>query len=129
MEKKIIQQKTIKAKIQNFVAFFLALFIIVSASMFFVLQNNQNTCPQAGNPENQFEISKKPDGLEKNNEEETEAGPDAERKYFEKWHEPFGTVLAPSMLKGIWNDINKMPRMTETSSQLNQWTMVGPNGV
>jgi photosystem II stability/assembly factor-like uncharacterized protein len=123
-----MKHKKVNSKIYYFVSLFLIL-LIISASLFFISQKYQTVNEPAENLKNQIEVTENSERSNMSSEgEETESGPETEKKYFEKWHEPYGSVIEPAMLKGIWKDINKMPRMTQTSGGVNQWTTIGPNG-
>jgi photosystem II stability/assembly factor-like uncharacterized protein len=60
------------------------------------------------------------------NEEESD-DPNTERKFFEQWHEPYGTVLEPDHMDRIWRDIKSLPdERSMNPLPVNSWGCVGP---
>jgi hypothetical protein len=61
---------------------------------------------------------------------EKKEGPELEREYFKRWHEPYGNVLEPAQMNQIWQDINRLPKETELNQlPVNSWGCIGPFGM
>ncbi|MBS1519087.1 MAG: hypothetical protein JSS91_13455 [Bacteroidetes bacterium] len=56
-------------------------------------------------------------------------GPEGEKKYFERWHYPYGAVLPEELIENMWTEINSMPEETQSGDAVtNSWRMIGPYG-
>jgi photosystem II stability/assembly factor-like uncharacterized protein len=65
------------------------------------------------------------------------SNPNLERRYFARWHTPYGTVLDPSVVGSIRNAVRGLPSERQAVSHpgtsglaaANSWVPVGPNGM
>jgi photosystem II stability/assembly factor-like uncharacterized protein len=82
-----------------------------------------------------IEISEKDEnsgteGVEKEDEDESVAGPELERKFFARWHEPHGNMLEQEIMENIQSQIKKIPDETEMQNlPVNSWRYIGPYGM
>ncbi len=64
----------------------------------------------------------------KESEEEKEAGPEIERTYFARNHQPYGYVIEPKVLDEVWRDIKSMPKEQDFGNPGMPWVSIGPYG-
>ena len=55
-------------------------------------------------------------------------GPELEKWYFARWHEPHGAMLERSHLDALWREVRSLPEETGSARGLG-WIPVGPNGI
>jgi photosystem II stability/assembly factor-like uncharacterized protein len=63
-------------------------------------------------------------------ENESAAGPELEREFFTKWHEPYGNMLEPAVMEDIQSQIKKIPTEIDYRNlPINSWSNIGPYGM
>lgn len=56
-------------------------------------------------------------------------GPDAERWYFETWHQQYGAELPREVVEETWNEIQALPSEPIGTRAVNAWESIGPAGI
>jgi photosystem II stability/assembly factor-like uncharacterized protein len=99
-------------------------FILISGIIFFQPTNLKQDVPDLSG-KSTISLEEKFERYSK----EPRKGPELEKWYFERWHQPFGAVLSPELLNQMRSEVNDLPDESgiQNSPNLTGWQSIGPD--